>query len=65
MTDHLRTKFTPSYRVVLAATILRCIEKVSTRDNSQLMSDARYVALQNLRAATDDAQRSGDQGAQP
>jgi hypothetical protein len=65
MTDQQRTKFTPGYRVQLAATILRCVEKESARTGDQLMSDARYVALQNLRKATDEAQRQAGQGAQP
>ena len=48
-------KFTPEYRVTLNAVILRVVEREAQETPTQLNRDAKFIAQQHLRTATDDA----------
>lgn len=54
MTQKPQPKFTPEYKVVLHATILRCVEKEAVGSDEQRMRDAKFLAQQQLRKATDE-----------
>lgn len=53
-----KSKFEPEYKMVLCATILRCVQKEieqAAKPASQRLLDARYLAQRHLRQATDEA----------
>lgn len=59
MTNHpQKPKFEPEYKMVLCATILRCVQKEieqTAKPSSQRLLDAKYLAQRQLRQATDEA----------
>ena len=57
MSQQPQTKYTPGYRVQLYALILRCVEKQTAGKTDQTAKDAKYIAHQQLRQATDEAER--------
>jgi len=61
-TQQQKPKISPEYKMVLCATILRCVQKEieqAPKQASQRLLDAKYLAQRHLRQATDEA------GAQP
>lgn len=51
-------KFSPDYKVTLFALILRCVEKQTKGKQDQRTRDMKYLAHQQLRAASDEAEVS-------
>jgi hypothetical protein len=52
-----KTKFSPEYRATLHSVIFRVIEKEALSTDSKIMQDAKIVAQQNLRTATDEVMK--------
>jgi hypothetical protein len=58
MTAQQKPKFAPEYKMVLCATILRCVQREieqAPKPASQRLLDAKYLAQRHLRQATDEA----------
>ena len=54
MSQNPTPKFSPEYKVVLYATILRCVEKDAQGQSDQRIRDALFLARQQVRKATDE-----------
>lgn len=59
MSQNPTPKFSPEYKLVLFATILRCVEKEIIGTNDARIRDALFLARQQVRKATDELSKAG------
>jgi len=56
--QYQKPKITPEYKIVLCATLLRCVQQAiesAPKPPGQRLLDAKYLAQRHLRQATDEA----------